>query len=195
MKNYYEDKEFKNLKFKNKVFEKFRFINCSFVNCTFEDCKLIKTSFSDCSFYKCVISNLKTSGNSQIQDTEFRECQLAGIYWNELLSDSRFADPISKLENCYLKYNTFSDMVFKNFSFSGNTIANSMFAKCQLIECQFNQCKLEGTEFLESNLQKSDFKNATDYQIDIITCNLKDAEFSFPEVVNLLNILKVKIDY
>ena len=194
MKKEYEDKEFKNLKLKNETLEKLSFINCSFVNCTFEDCKLIRTSFSDSSFYKCVISNIKTPGNSHIEDTEITECQLTGIYWNELLPDFKFADPISRLENCYLKYNTFSDMIFKKFSFSGNTFSNSMFAKCQLTECLFNQCKLEETEFLESNLQKADFRNATEYKIDIMTCNLKGARFSFPEAINLLNVLKVKID-
>ena len=54
--------------------------------------------------------------------------------------------------------------------------------------------ELEETEFLESNLQKADFRNATEYKIDIMTCNLKGARFSFPEAINLLNVLKVKID-
>lgn len=193
-KIYYENKNFKNLKFKNYILKNTEFINCSFTNCTFEDCKLIATSFSDCSFDKCIILNIKTDGNSQIQETDFTKCQLTGIQWSELSPDYGFADPIRRLKECHLKYNTFSNMTFRKFDFSKNEIYDSMFAKCNLTECKFKQCKLDRTEFLECNLKKSDFRSASNYQIDIMTCALIGARFSIPEVLDLLNVLKIKID-
>jgi fluoroquinolone resistance protein len=190
----YAAKEFENLKFKKHIFKNLKFKNCTFKNCIFEDCKLIQTSFSNCSFYNCIILNIKTAGDSKIEDTDFIECQLTGIHWSELLPDFRVADPIRKLEKCHLKYNTFVEMVFKKFDFSNNEIYDSMFAKSQLTECKFHQCKLDRTEFLESNLKKSDFRGASAYKIDIMTCVLNGAKFSFPEVINLLDVLKIEVE-
>ena len=84
--------------------------------------------------------------------------------------------------------------VFSNFDFSKNEIYDSMFAKCNLTECKFKQCKLDRTEFLECDQKKSDFRSASNYQIDIMTCTLIGARFSIPEVLDLLNVLKIKID-
>lgn len=40
---------------------------------------------------------------------------------------------------------------------------------------------------------KCDFRESTGYEIDINTNMLKDAKFSFPEVVSLLDSLEIKI--
>lgn len=191
---YFERKFFENLKFNGEVFRNFHFEDCTFKGCNFDECELTQCFFSDCFFDKCVITNLKVSGNSQIQFCTFSNCQLIGINWNELLPSGRFADPIKKFQNCCLKYNTFTNINFRKFVFSENEISHSMFAECPLVEAKFKRCNLDKTEFLHCDIQKADFREAIGYQVDIMTCKMKNAKFSFPEAVNLLNALGVKID-
>lgn len=50
------------------------------------------------------------------------------------------------------------------------------------------------TEFFRCDIQKADFRNATGYKIDVITCNIAKAGFSVPEVYNLLDSLDIKIE-
>lgn len=85
-------------------------------------------------------------------------------------------------------------MNLKKFSFKGNDINHTTFADCNLIESKFDGCNLTDTEFFRCDIQKTDFRNATGYKIDVITCNIKKARFSVPEVYNLLDSLDIKIE-
>ena len=58
----------------------------------------------------------------------------------------------------------------------------------------FGGCNLTDTEFFRCDIQKADFRKATGYKIDVITCNIKKAKFSAPEVYNLLASLDIKIE-
>lgn len=192
--NYYENEEFINLIFADETFEKYRFIDCKFFNCTIECCKLVKSVFSGCEFQQCRILNLKAESNSQLQRAKFSECQLIGVNWNELSSVSKLGNSIKSLHNCRLKYNTFTAMNFKKFDFSMNEITDSMFAECVLTESKFKRCSLERTEFFKSDLREADFREASGYQIDIMSCKMDNSKFSFPEAIILLNSLRVKIE-
>ncbi len=190
---YYANRVFEGMRCYGEIFEDYKFEECTFVNCVFEECALMRTSFLNCVFDRCKITSLKTGKYSKLQFCQFTDCKLVGIQWNELMSAGRFAAPISQFQNCYMKYNTFTEMNFKKFVFTGNEIADSMFADCQLNESKFKNCHLERTEFFRCDMQKADFRDATGYQVDIMTCQLKGASFSFPEVVNLLGSLQIKI--
>lgn len=191
---YYEGEVFEDLIFQDEIFEDCRFSDCTFINCNFEECKLIRCSFTGCQFNKCSILNLIAENNSHIQFTEFKDCQLVGINWSNLLSSGKFPTPISSMQDCRLKYGTFTNMDLRKFDFSGNEILHCIFAECQLIESNFSNCQLHRTEFFKSDLRKTNFKDSLGYQVDIMSCNMKDAKFSFPEAINLLNSLGVKIN-
>lgn len=194
-KEYYENETFESLKLIGEEFADYRFSDCTFLNCEFEDISLFGCVFSGCAFKNCLVTRLKATGCSQIKYCEFTDCGLTGINWSTLLPEGRFADPIEKFQNCRLKYCTFMGINFRKFSFAGNDIYDSMFAECPLAESKFKACKLERTEFFKCDLQKSDFRDAVGYQIDITSCKVKNARFSYPEVVNLLGALGVKIEY
>ena len=85
-------------------------------------------------------------------------------------------------------------MKLKKFDFSENEIVESLFTECELGESKFKSCNLEKTEFLKSDLRKADFRDASGYEVDIKSCKIKGARFSFPEAINLLNVLEIKID-
>lgn len=190
---YYENELFENLRINGESFEEAEFVDCEFVKCVFENCTLYKCSFNNCRFTECQIISLKTK-YSQIEYMEFFDCSLVGVYWYELIPSGRIFEPISKISNCFLKYNTFTDLSFMKFDFSGNVLQECTFDKCNLKESKFTACQLGETQYTNCDMRKADFRDATSFQIDIHNNKLKDAKFSFPEVINLLNSLGIKID-
>lgn len=190
---YYENKRIENLKMNDEILEDTVFDDCEFKKCVFEDIRLNRCTFNSCRFTDCDIISLKAK-DSQISFAEFSKCNLIGVHWNELILKKKILEPIRKVSNCFFKYNTFLNMSFVRFDFSNNTIQESVFDQCNLRESDFNGCRLEGTQYLNCNLQKADFRGTIGYQIDIMTSKLTGARFSFPDVINLLNGLGIKID-
>lgn len=192
--NKYESKVFEDLNFTNEVFENYQFKECHFINCAFEECTAKAILLSDCIFENCIFLNLKGKNRSQMQNIEFKKCQILGINWQDFFSDVIFVHPIARFKNCSMKYNTFFDIDFKKFDFSGNEILHSLFNECELGESNFKNTRLDRTEFIKCNLKKADLREAKGYNVDILTCKLKAAKFSMPEVLSLLNALEIEIN-
>ena len=85
-------------------------------------------------------------------------------------------------------------MNFSKFNFSTNDIVDSTFSDCRLSCASFKGCNLKFTEFLRTDITGADFTGASGYQVEITTCRMKGARFSFPEAMNLLNGLGVEIE-
>ena len=191
---YYEGRVIKEQKYQGILKEHCRFVDCTFENCSFEDCKIIGCTFVNCSFHNCSIISPALQ-YSEIKNAVFQKCNLIGIHcWNELLPAGKYGHSIDQLKDCYLKYHSFVEMPFRKFDFSGNTIQESIFEECDLQESNFVGCGLESTQFFRCDMRKADFRDARGYVIDVPSSKIKQARFSFPEVVNLLNSLEIKID-
>jgi hypothetical protein len=190
----YEERLIKDQKYQSITEEYCKFIDCSFENCSFEDCTINHCHFVNCSFYNCNIISL-TSQYSEIKNTVFKKCNLIGIHgWNGLLPVGKYTYAIERIEDCCLKYNSFIEMNFRKFDFSGNVIQESIFEECDLQESNFRNCRLEATQFFRCDVRKADFREAKGYVIDIPSNKLRQAKFSFPEVVSLLDSLEIKIE-
>lgn len=189
---YYENEVFENLKFEKRIFKDIELFECTFINCTFEDCKLEESSFRDCRFDDCKIINLD-SRESHVRELEFQKSTLIGVNWSKLIYNGVLDQVFTKLDNNILKYNVFMDMKFIKFSFSNNTILDSTFENCDLRESSFLGSELTGTQFSSCDLRKGNFKEAFGYKVDIDTNRLKGANFSFPEVLSLLDSLEIKV--
>ena len=135
---YREGERFSHLDFTEETFYDCDFSDCTFIDCTFENCKLDHSVLSECQFIRCTITGLKTT-MSRAKFTEFQNCTLNNIDWLSLQGDGSFADPIEKLQDCRLKYNTFTEMNLTKFNFAGNEIQRSMFAKCNLVSADFER--------------------------------------------------------
>ena len=190
---YYENRKFTSLQFADEIIKYFEFIDCTFIDCTIDKCTLTKCRFSECTFVNCHINDVKSDG-AEANYLNFENCILSGVNWGLVTSSGGFSEPLNKLSGCNLKYNFFTDMNLKKFSFKGNDITHTTFADCSLIESNFEGCNLTDTEFFRCDIQKADFRNASGYKIDVITCNIKKAKFSAPEVYNLLDSLDIKIE-
>lgn len=190
---YMEEKLITDKKFQEITMEKCEFIDCDFENCSFEECKIVNCIFRNCSFYNCTIISL-SSQHSEVRNLILKKCNLIGVHWNELLPAGKYAYAIDRMENCYIKYNSFVEMNFTKFDFSGNSIQESEFEECNLQESNFKDCGLERTQFYKCDLRKSDFRNAIGYVIDITSNKVTNAKFSYPEVIHLLDTLQINID-
>lgn len=190
MTMYYEYTTFSNLNKKNCAFEYSEFVECTFANCQLENLNLKNCKFTDCTYLNSIIINPIFS-NCTMTGSSFIDCHLLGINWSQLSAD--FIAPINQLQGCQIKYNHFINNNYPRFQFSDNDIIESIFVDCNLSHSNFYRCQLRNTEFLRCNLHKASFQNAYGYNIDISSCQLKEAIFSFPEVTNLLNGLGIII--
>lgn len=189
----YEEKVFEHIKMEGERLADCRFFDCEFRNCVMEEGSLVRCNLIGCRFYNCNIVSLKTE-DTQLKNCEFTDCNLIGVNWNKLLPAGNVLEPVHRLSNCFLKYNTFYKMSLKKFDFSGNMLQDCIFEDCNLKESVLKGCGLTDTQFLACDLRKADFREAQGYLIDIATNKIKDARFSFPEVIRLLDALEIKID-
>lgn len=188
-----EEKTFDGLNIKDMRISGKKFTDCEFKNCRFENITLYECMFADCKFVLCEILGLETK-KSEVRSLRLEQCAVLGVNFALLQGNAFFSTPFENLKNCTLKYCTFMDMEFNGFDFSDNEIVNSSFAEVKLEKASFNKCVLRGTEFFKCNLKNADFKNASGYNVDVLTCGLKGAKFTYPEAVNLLYSLGIEME-
>lgn len=186
----YEHQIIRDINLNKDRFENTEFVGCRFENCEIENAQIAFCKFTDCTFLKCRIIN-PTFHHCTMTSCEFIECRLFGLNWKEV--DSGFVPPIAQLKKCQIKYNNFVECNYPKFLFEDNDILESLFADCNLMHSCFCRCHLHKTEFFRCDLRGSSFEEADGYIVDISTCKLKGAVFSFPEVTNLLSGLGIVI--
>ncbi|MEK2646303.1 pentapeptide repeat-containing protein [Bdellovibrio sp. BCCA] len=69
------------------------------------------------------------------------------------------------------------------------------FSGANLQKSSFQSSLLTGASFANANLEKADFRNAKNYFIDPRFVKMKEAQFSFPEAIVLLQALGVLVEF
>lgn len=189
----YEGKAFKDVAIENKTLMSHEFYDCTFEGCSFISTTLKACVFSSCRFVRCRLADLKNEGTT-FRDCSFENSNLLSIDWAKVFPKSGIMPSVSRLDRCCIKYGVFSKINFGKFSFSGSDVVDSLFSDCRLSGGSFKGCNLKYTEFLRCDITGTDFTDASGYKVEITTCRMKGAKFSFPEVVNLLNGLGIEIE-
>lgn len=145
----------------------------------------------ECQFRECVVTSLDTK-YTVVKNASLTDCSLVGVHWGTMQSE--YTQTIEKLSGCRMKYNSFVGMNLKKSSFCRMELVDSVFEECRLEEGDFSESRLDRTQFLNCDLRKADFRGAQGYQVDITSCRMKDAKFSFPEVVSLLGVLGIRVE-
>jgi uncharacterized protein YjbI with pentapeptide repeats len=73
-------------------------------------------------------------------------------------------------------------------------IRETHFAHANLSEARFSGSDLQGSTFHNTKLSKANFVGAINYSINPLTNSLKQARFSQPEVLTLLDHLGIVIE-
>jgi fluoroquinolone resistance protein len=164
------------------------FEDCIFENCHFLECSFEKSRFIDCQFLGCIISIANLSGCRFIHPV-FNKCKVMGIDWTKttLLQDPEF-------HNCQIDLSN-----FRMLEIPKTRIINCEAKEADFAETDFTDAVLTGTNFEDSlffktNLSKADLRGASNFNIDITNNTIKNAKFSYPEAVSLLNSLDIIIE-
>lgn len=191
--NYYEGEIFEKLSLRDEEYFGGDFVDCVFRDCTCENLILVHCSFRECRFAGCSLSQLKTR-NTELKFCEFDDCTILGLNWALLKPEGPFGEPIEKMNSCRVRYGSFTGMNFKRFRFEGSALVHCTFADCDLSESDLRSCDLSDTEFFRCDLRKADFRHAGGFLIDVNNNKLQGAKFTYPEVLDLLDGLGIKIE-
>lgn len=160
----------------------------SFTSCDFTESNLCNTKFCGCLFTNCNVSLTKLD-NCRFQDVHFIDCKIVGAEFFKC--EKTFFSPSFK--KCFLHYCNFSDLNMKNISFKESKIYEAHFSNTILNGANFANTDLSGTIFHNCDLYKADFSTASRYNIDPRTNKIKNAKFSLPEAVGLLQGFEIII--
>lgn len=167
------DIEFTDCLFKDIDFKENIFTNCLFIDCKFINCNISNSRFPGCTF----------------RDTNFIGSRLVGINWTESSNLVSFS-----FDDCQINYSVFLGMNLDKFICTNSQAKGCDFSECSLKEANFSKTDLGETNFHHANCQKASFSDSKQYYIDPSATKLKDAIFSYPEAISLLNSFEIKID-
>ncbi|MBU1138162.1 MAG: pentapeptide repeat-containing protein [Proteobacteria bacterium] len=167
--------------------------NTEFYDCVFKNCKFFKSAFFYCVFENCKFENcdlsLSLMRSTSFRDVKFYDTKLSGIQWADA------AIPLDvAFYRCLLNYS----------GFIGVDLANTEMIECQLKDADFSEANLSkarcsfsdfsGARFMNTNLTRADFTNATHYAIHPHGNKLCKTKFSSPEVLSLLDVFDIIIE-
>lgn len=167
------DIEFTECKFSKIDFKESFITNCLFIDCTFENCNLSNSKFPGCTF----------------RDAQFKGCKVSGINWTDASNLVSF-----NFDDCQINYSIFLGIKLDSFKCTNSQAKGCDFSECSLKNADFTKTDLTETNFHHANCEKASFSDAKQYYIDPSVTKLKDATFSYPEALGLLNSFEIKID-
>ncbi len=139
-------------------------------------------------FGKCDLSNISPM-NSEFFDVKFTGCKAIGIDWTRALifKDNSFTD-------CLVNYSNFRFRKMQGFVLKKCEAKEVDFIETELTGANFRHTDFENATFFKTNLTKADFTGAVNYGIDVTNNILKEARFSLPEALSLLNGMDIIIE-
>ncbi len=144
--------------------------------------------FIDCIFERCQFSSVKIQG-TVIQAT-FKDCKIEGINFftakKSLLSVN--------FDSCLIRHSSFAELKLAKIKFVGCELHNVDFSDSNLSEADFSNTTFEDCVFRNTDLTKADFRTASGYYIDPTQNKIRGAQFSSPEVLNLLASFDIRIE-
>ncbi len=184
--NYIEDRSFTSVD--QITSEPTEYIECIFERIDFNGLDLSASRFVDCQFISSNLSGCSITSSS-FRDCTFIETKLMGINWTTC---NGVAD--LKFNNCVMNFCVFQTMNISFFNFIDCELKECDFSDASLKSVDFTGSNLTGSFFSRTNLEKANFERAHNYSFDITNNMVKDAKFSYPEVLALLAPFKIRIN-
>lgn len=184
-----EDQTFQSFPFFQEFNEPKEFDNCTFERCDFSHQNLSNFRFIDCTFEDCNLG-LATLENTQFQSVLFSKCKLIGLKFEQCNSFGMAVQFVS----CVLDFSSFYQCVLKNTSILQCSLREVDFTESVWVGSRFTGSDLSLSVFDRTQLEKVDFREAINYQIDPENNSLKGAQFSLAQVSGLLTKYSIKIE-
>ena len=184
----YYDQEFSGITYQEelafKTFDECTFTDCNFSNAEFKTCK-----FKHCHFINCNLS-LITLKSSYFVDVSFEACKILGVNWT--YAEISLHQNLNFLK-CNISQSNFLCLNLSSIKISQCSARDVDFRDCDLSKSILTANDFQNTLFSNTNLIKADFTNSINYYIDVLANQVKDAKFSLPEAIALLNGLGIKL--
>ena len=177
-----QDQIFDKLDFTQEPLAKGEYENCMFTNCNFEEINLNDIKFMDCNFQDCNWSLVQLNG-TVLREVKFKDCKMLGLQF-ETCNDFGL---LFSFENCQLNHSTFFQMNIKKTIFRNCQLREIDFSESNLSNVIFDNCDLAQAIFINTVLDKADFRTAYNYSIDPESNRLKKAKFSILGISGLLD--------
>ena len=184
-----QDQIFDKLDFTQEPLTKGEYENCKFTNCNFEETNLNDIKFMDCNFQDCNWSLVQLNG-TVLREVKFKDCKMLGLQFE---SCNDFGLSFS-FENCQLNHSTFFQMNIKKTIFKNCQLREIDFSESNLTNVIFDNCDLAQAIFINTVLDKADFRTAYNYAIDPESNRLKKAKFSILGISGLLDKYDIIIE-
>ena len=179
----FSEVDMRGLDLRGRVFEA-----CTFARCVFASQDLSKSKFIDCSFNECDLSNIELRGAS-FRDVNFSDSKLVGINWAQATAISHL-----NFERCAISYCVFAGLDLRKSKIHSCVAKEADFSEANLSEVDFRGTDLIGARFANTNLSKSDLRQAINYSIHPLENKIRKAKFSLPEATLLLYGLDIILD-
>lgn len=185
---YHSNQSFKNKGFSKEPLEKGEYESCEFEQCNFSGLDLSGFSFESCSFTSCDLSNVKVF-KTGFQQVVFKDCKVLGVHFhtcNPFLLEFSF-------EQCQLDYCSFFNLPMKKTKLEGCRMLEASFTQADISGGSFRGSDLSGVIFDRTVLEKTDFRNTQNFEIDPELNRVKGAFFDLDGLPGLLGKYGIKI--
>lgn len=162
---------------------------CQFINCNLSNANLSDFHFVECTFEQCDLS-LANLTNTALRDVVFKNSKMLGLRF-EAINAMLFA---VEFEACQLHLASFYQRSLKNTVFQTCNLREVDFTEADLSNARLENCDLTGAIFDQTNLEKADLRTAHHYVIDPQQNRIKQAKFSIPDVLGLLQAFDIEIE-
>lgn len=184
-----EEKTFDTIDFTLQPLPKGEYENCTFLNCNFSNTDISGTKFTGCQFNGCNLSTVNLH-KTALRDIAFKDCKLLGLRFetcNEMLFQVSF-------DHCIVDYSSFYKRKLKSAAFKNTSFHEVDFSDADLSGASFDNSDLLGAVFENSILEKTDFRTAYNYSIDLEKNSIKKALFALSGISGLLNKYDIVIE-
>ena len=162
--------------------------NCQFAHCDLSNTDLSGLLFIDCTFSHCNLS-LVNLAKTCFRDVAFKDCKMWGLHWENA---DQFGLAVT-LDHCSLNHSSFYGVKLTKQVFTHCSLQEVDFTEAVLGGAVFAHCDLARAAFDHTNLEKADFRTATNYSIDPEKNTIKKARFSLDGVAGLLDKYDIEI--
>ncbi|MGR5117946.1 pentapeptide repeat-containing protein [Vibrio astriarenae] len=188
----YYDQQFDKHTVKGETLLETVFEECEFIDCDFSDAVFRRCRFVDCSFVSCNLSLVQFS-LTQFLNIEFRQSKLVGVDWTKADWPTFRADPEMRFFECILNGSSFYGLTLQEIKFDQCQLVDVDFREADLSQAQMTECDLNEAQFMRTNLTGTDLTDSHSFTMSVLDNQLKGAQFSRLEALNLLESLGVKL--
>ncbi len=186
---YHFEKRFEKLDTGKQELPEGEYEHCIFEHCYFNGADLSGFRFIETEFIECDLSNTKLE-KTAFQEVIFANCKMLGLHF-EACHDFAFG---VRFEKCVLNHASFFQMKLNRTSFIESQLRGVDFTEADLKGIALTGCDLLDATFENTNLEKTDLRNAFNYSIDPELNRIRGAKFTIPEVTGLLTKYQIQID-